>query len=80
MEHKRALAVFVAAGLALAACTNPDGSPNQIVNATTIGAATGAVAGNAIGGDSRGTLAGGLAGASAGLATGAVLQGQQRRY
>lgn len=66
-------AAFGLATLALAACTNPDGTRDNRMTGATVGALGGAAAGQLIGGDSRATLIG----AGVGATTGAVV-GNQR--
>lgn len=78
MNSKFAATGAVAIALGLAACANPDGSPNRTTSGALIGGLTGAAAGNLIGEDSRGTLIGGAVGAAAGAAIGNRLDAQEQ--
>lgn len=78
MCEKTAAVSLIAASLALSACTNYDGTPNQQGTGTVIGAVTGAAAGQAIGGDREATVIGGVIGAVIGGAIGAQLDAQER--
>ena len=69
---------LTAATLALAACTNPDGTSNQPATGAVIGGLTGAAAGQLIGGDRRATAIGGALGAAAGGAFGMQMAAQER--
>jgi outer membrane protein OmpA-like peptidoglycan-associated protein len=75
----RTIAIAVtAASLALAGCTNPDGTSNQAGTGVVIGGLTGAAAGQIIGGDARATVIGGAIGAAVGGAIGAQMAAQER--
>jgi outer membrane protein OmpA-like peptidoglycan-associated protein len=75
----RTIAIAVtAASLALAACTNPDGTSNQTGTGVIIGGLTGAAAGQVIGGDTKATVIGGAIGAAVGGAIGAQMASQER--
>ncbi|MDP2739409.1 MAG: OmpA family protein [Pseudorhodobacter sp.] len=64
-------------GLAVAGCTNPNGTPNQTGTGVVIGGLTGAAVGNAIGKDTKATAIGGLVGAAIGGAIGNDIARQQ---
>lgn len=74
---KLSVTVLAVAGLGLAACTNPDGSPNQVGTGALIGGGLGAVTGRIIGGDTKGAVIGGAAGAAVGAGVGSILAQQQ---
>ena len=70
-------AVVVAlAGLALASCTNSDGTMNHTVNGAAIGGVTGVALGNALGGSNDSRLVGGVIGAAIGGAVGNQMDAQ----
>lgn len=75
---KLPVTVLAVASLGLAACTNPDGSTNQVGTGALIGGGLGAVTGRIIGGDTKGAVVGGIAGAAVGAGVGAILEQQQR--
>jgi outer membrane protein OmpA-like peptidoglycan-associated protein len=77
MRSHLTLAVLAGAA-ALAACTQPDGTPYRTGTGALTGAALGAAAGNLIGEDSRSTLIGATVGAIAGGAIGNQLDAQAR--
>ena len=78
---RSAFVLVFAAGLGLAACTTPEGYPDNRANSALIGAAGGAMIGQAIGGDSRSTLIGTAAGAGLGALAGTDADCQQNpRY
>lgn len=70
--------VMIAASVALAGCTAPDGTANQPATGAVIGGLTGAAAGQIIGGDTRATVIGGVVGAAVGGAIGAQMAAQER--
>lgn len=78
MIRKKLSLGVVAASIGLAACTNPDGTPNRTATGATVGALGGAALGNIIGEDSRSTLIGAAAGAAAGGVIGNRLDAQAR--
>ncbi len=67
----------VATVVALAGCTNYDGTPNQPATGAVVGGLTGAALGNAVGGDTQSTIIGGAIGAAIGGAIGTDMARQQ---
>ncbi|MFO1143752.1 MAG: OmpA family protein [Amaricoccus sp.] len=79
MRDTGRIAILAAVAVAMAGCTNLDGSANNTATGGLIGAGAGAVIGRAIDGGGRtGTLVGGALGSMAGAAVGATLDRQQR--
>lgn len=79
MRDASRIAILAAAAVAMAGCTNMDGSANNTGTGGLIGAGAGAVIGRAIDGGGRtGTLIGGALGSMAGAAIGANLDRQQK--
>ena len=77
MKQSSGLLAVALAGVALAGCTNLDGSSNRTGTGALIGAGTGALIGNAIdGGSTTGRIVGGAVGAIAGSTIGAALDRQ----
>lgn len=78
-QHGKKIAIgMVAASIALAGCTNLDGTTNQPATGAIVGGLTGAAAGQIIGGDTRATVIGGAIGAAVGGAVGARMAAQER--
>jgi outer membrane protein OmpA-like peptidoglycan-associated protein len=75
---RKPLALVIATGLALTACTYNSGMPNRPATGAVIGGLTGAAVGNAIGDDRRSTIIGGLAGAAIGGLIGENMARQER--
>lgn len=72
--------VFLCGTIALAGCTNPDGTNNNTGTGVGVGAAVGALLGRAVSGDddkTKGTAIGGIIGAAIGGAVGADLDKQE---
>ncbi|SEO14436.1 Outer membrane protein OmpA [Salinihabitans flavidus] len=78
-KNRKIIAITVAAAsLALAGCTNPDGTSYQPGTGAVVGGLTGAAAGQIIGGDTKATVIGGAIGAAVGGAIGAQMAAQER--
>lgn len=71
--------VLALSAVALAACTNLDGSANRTATGALIGAGTGALIGNAVDNSTTGRIVGGAVGAIAGGTVGAALDQQHRQ-
>ena len=70
---------FAAGLVAIAGCSNLDGSSNRTATGGLVGAGAGAIVGRAVDGGGRtGTIVGGAVGSIAGAAIGATLDRQQR--
>ncbi len=79
MKNAGRTLVLVIGLVAIAGCTNLDGSSNRTATGGLVGAGAGAVLGRAIDGGGRtGTIVGGAVGSIAGAAIGATLDRQQR--
>ncbi len=74
---KISLAVAAVAGLSLAACTDADGTNNNVGTGALVGAGVGAALGNLIGGDTDKTAIGAVIGAGVGAAIGNELEKQE---
>lgn len=74
----RTTVLTLAAAIALAGCTYPNGYPNRPANGALIGGLTGAAFGNAVGHSPQSTIIGGAVGAVIGGAIGTDLQRQER--
>jgi len=70
--------ILAVASLALASCTNPDGSMNTGVNGAVVGGVTGAALGQVLGGTSQDRVVGAAVGAVVGGAIGAQMEAQDR--
>ncbi|WP_424928804.1 OmpA family protein [Amaricoccus tamworthensis] len=76
MKLTKTLPVLAVSAIALAACTNPDGSQNRTGTGAAVGTAAGAALGNLIGGDTEATIIGGVIGGALGTGVGYQLDQQ----
>ncbi len=76
---KTTMALVAASGLALSACSNPDGTNNNTGTGALVGGLLGAVTGAAVSDNNKkGAIVGGLIGAGVGAGVGNILDRQQR--
>ncbi|NNU79562.1 OmpA family protein [Halovulum dunhuangense] len=78
MLSAKSITLIAASGLALSACTDPDGTANNTGNSALIGAGLGAIAGQIVGGDTEATVIGAGIGAALGGGVGVLLERQER--
>ena len=79
MKTSSGIIILALSAVALAGCTNRDGSSNRTGTGALIGAGTGALIGNAIDSSTTGRIVGGAVGAIAGGTIGAALDRQHRQ-
>jgi outer membrane protein OmpA-like peptidoglycan-associated protein len=79
MKPKSGTLVLALSAVALAACTNLDGSSNRTATGALIGTGAGALIGNAVDNSTTGRIVGGAVGAIAGGTIGAALDRQHRQ-
>ncbi len=78
MTTKTVSVAVLAGTLAIAGCTNPDGTTNNTNTGVGIGAVLGGILGHAVTGDNNGTAVGAIVGGAIGGAIGADLDKQER--
>ena len=79
MKPSSGLCVLALSAVAVAGCTNLDGSSNRTGTGALIGAGAGALIGNAFDDSTTGRIVGGAVGAIAGATVGAALDQQHRQ-
>lgn len=79
MRKSSGLLVLALSGVAIAGCTNMDGSSNRTGTGALLGAGAGALIGNAVDNSTTGRIVGGAVGAIAGGTVGAMLDRQHQQ-